>query len=159
MMRVILFLVLSAFSLSTLAAQTLRPDGMGGWIIQDANTGSAWSYEQSGPVMAEREYLRQQLQLQQIRNQQLQNEILRRKLEQEKQSTQSAPQPPQVNQPLDPEFNRWQSENPWFGSDRARTEFAILYGKQLRQERPDLTGAPFLAAVSAKVKEIFAESK
>jgi hypothetical protein len=52
-------------------------------------------------------------------------------------------------------FQTWRSENPWFGRDRARTEFATLYAKALSQERPTLKGPQLLDAVSIKVKETF----
>jgi len=39
--------------------------------------------------------------------------------------------------------------------DRARTEYALLYAKDLHLEQPELAGRPFLNAVSARVKEIF----
>jgi len=56
-------------------------------------------------------------------------------------------------------FASWHAENRWFGADRARTEFALLYAKDLHLEQPDLAGRPFLNALSARVKEIFASSK
>jgi len=46
-------------------------------------------------------------------------------------------------------------ENPWFGADYARTQFATRYIKQLEQERPDLAGRALLDAVSTKVNETF----
>jgi hypothetical protein len=49
----------------------------------------------------------------------------------------------------------WKADNPWFGSDYARTQFATRYTKQLEQERPDLAGRELLDAVSAKVNETF----
>jgi hypothetical protein len=55
-----------------------------------------------------------------------------------------------------PGFAGWQTENRWFGADRARTEFALLYAKDLRQQQPELTGRPFLNALSTRVREVFA---
>jgi hypothetical protein len=52
-------------------------------------------------------------------------------------------------------FARWASENPWFGPDRTRTEFAMQYAKQLRHEQPKLFGRKFLDAVTAKVRGNF----
>jgi TolA-binding protein len=49
----------------------------------------------------------------------------------------------------------WKAANPWFGSDYARTQYAMHYMKQLEQERPDLSGRPLLDALSAKVNEAF----
>jgi hypothetical protein len=66
---------------------------------------------------------------------------------------------PQADQPVTPEFLTWKSENSWFETDRPRTEFAMLYAKQLRQEHPDLIGRPFLDAVTRKVRETFGDAK
>jgi membrane protein involved in colicin uptake len=55
----------------------------------------------------------------------------------------------------DQEFQNWKSDNPWFNSDRAKTEFAKLYANQLIQERPDLSGLPYLNAITNRVNEIF----
>lgn len=93
----------------------------------------------------------QLLQQQQIENQRLQNELLQRQLErQEPPSSAQRNDPPQT-----PEFRNWLAENPWFDHDRPKTEFALLYARQLRQQRPDLVGRPFFDAVSAKVAEVF----
>ena len=54
-----------------------------------------------------------------------------------------------------PDLNRWKADNPWFGADYARTQFAMRYTKQLQAERPDLAGRELLDAVSAKVNETF----
>jgi hypothetical protein len=35
-------------------------------------------------------------------------------------------------------FARWISENPWFGSDEMKTQFAIQYAKHLKLEQPSL---------------------
>lgn len=58
-----------------------------------------------------------------------------------------------------PGFAGWQSENRWFGDDHARTEFALLYAKDLHQQQPELSGRPFLNALSARVREVFAPPK
>ena len=95
-----------------------------------------------------------------IRQQQLNNELLQRKLEQERMSGQPPPQQSaRVDYTATPEFQTWQAENPWFGTDRARTEFAVLYAKQLRQERPDLAGRPFLDTVTAKIRATFGDTR
>lgn len=122
----------------------------------------------------QQQHLEQQLQQQQQRQNQLdeqqrqiqqqlddirvQNELLRKQLEQEKSAKQAA-QPPAADDSKRPELNSWKSDNPWFGSDYAKTEFAMRYAKQLQHERPDLVGRPFLDAVSAKVNETFAAKK
>jgi len=126
----------------------------------------------------QQQHLEQQLQQQQQRQNQLdqqqreiqqqlddirvQNELLRKQLEQEKSAKQPAQppvQPPAADDSKRPELNSWKSDNPWFGSDYAKTEFAMRYAKQLQHERPDLVGRPFLDAVSAKVNETFAAKK
>jgi hypothetical protein len=57
------------------------------------------------------------------------------------------------------DLKSWKSDNPWYGIDYAKTEFAMRYAKQLQRERPDLVGRPFLDAVSAKVMDKFGASK
>jgi hypothetical protein len=89
-----------------------------------------------------------QIQNQQLENLKLQNEILHKQLDQTK------PQSPENS----PEFKSWQAANPWFGSDKAKTEFAVLYAKQLRQDQPDLVGRRFWDAVTAKVGDTFGSS-
>jgi TolA-binding protein len=112
---------------------------------------------------------------QQLENMRLQNEALRKQLAQEKSANQPA-QPAAMDHSATPEHHStapeyqsatpekhsttpeitsWKSDNPWFGSDYAKTEFAMRYAKQLQQERPDLVGRPFLDALSAKVNETF----
>ena len=88
----------------------------------------------------------------------LQNELLQKQVEQDK----------SVNQPVRvsttdyskaAEIKSWKSENPWYGRDYAKTDFAMRYAKKLQQEQPDLVGRPFLDAVSAKVNGTFGASK
>jgi len=102
------------------------------------------------------QYRQQQLQLE---NQRLQNELLQKRLEQEQATSQARQTTPQVDYSKSPEFQTWQAENPWFGSDRAKTEYALLYAKQLRQDQPNLMGRPFFETVSAKVAEVFSVRK
>ena len=66
----------------------------------------------------------------------------------------------QDEDPLTPYANKqhiqeWRAKNPWFGSDSSKTEFALNYARQLRTKNPELTGRPFLNAVSARVKKKF----
>ena len=100
---------------------------------------------------------------QQLEDMRLQNEMLRKQLDQEKSAHQPAPPPATNNSKTPelktPELKSWKSENPWYGSDYAKTQFAMRYAKQLQQERPDLVGRPFLDAVAAKVREKFDASK
>ena len=116
------------------------------------------------------EQLQQQVQQQQERQKQLddqqrqiqqqlesmrqQNEALRAQLGREQSAAQSG-RPASTDYPKTAEVRGWKSENPWFGSDYAKTEFATRYARQLQQERPDLVGRPFLDAVSAKVRDKF----
>ena len=56
-------------------------------------------------------------------------------------------------------FKLCRSENPWYGTDYVKTDFAMRYAKQLERERPDLVGRPFLDAVSEKVRDKFGVGK
>jgi hypothetical protein len=53
------------------------------------------------------------------------------------------------------EFARWVSENPWFGADKMKTQFAMQYAKQLRHQQPSVLGRMFFDNVAAKVREKF----
>ena len=83
-----------------------------------------------------------------------QDELLRKQLEHEKSANQSAAAAA-TDYSKSGELKSWKADNPWFGSDYARTQFAMRYAKQLQQERPDLAGRPFLDAISAKVRDTF----
>jgi hypothetical protein len=87
---------------------------------------------------------------QQLESMRLQNETLRNQLNRENSK------PPELTTP---DMGSWKSDNPWYGRDFARTQFAMRYAKQLQQERPDLVGRPFLDAISAKVRDTFAAAK
>jgi TolA-binding protein len=107
----------------------------------------------------------QQIQ-QQLEGMRLQNELLRKQLEHEKSANQPAQsaaiqpaQPPATANSKPGELTGWKSDNSWFGSDYAKTQFAMRYARQLQQERPDLVGRPFLDAISAKVRDTFGASK
>jgi len=90
----------------------------------------------------------------QLESMRLQNETLRKQL----QETASQPaQPAAMNYSKSADVKSWKADNPWFGSDYAKTQFAMRYAKQLQQERPDLTGRPLLDALSTKVNETFPE--
>jgi TolA-binding protein len=96
---------------------------------------------------------------QQLENMRLQNEILRKQMDHEKSANQSA-QPPapdysKTSELKTLELKSWKSDNPWYGTDYAKTQSAMRYAKQLQQERPDLVGRPFLDAISAKVRDAF----
>lgn len=95
---------------------------------------------------------------QQLKDLRLQNDTLRAQMGHDQSANQPG-QPAATDHSKTPEVKSWKSENPWFGSDYAKTEFAIRYAKQLQQERPDLVGRPFLDALSAKVNENFGAKK
>jgi TolA-binding protein len=69
---------------------------------------------------------------QQLETMRLQNETLRNQLGHEKSANQPA-QPPATDYSKTPELKSWKSTNPWFGSDYAKTEFAMRYAKQLQK--------------------------
>ena len=95
---------------------------------------------------------------QQLDNMQRQNELLRTQLEQRQSANQPAPVPTTAHS-NPAELKSWKAENPWFGSDYARTQFAVRYARQLQQERPDLVGRPLLDNISAKVRDTFGPGK
>ena len=92
----------------------------------------------------------------QAENLRLHNELLQIELARV-QGTTAAPSASELA--TTPGFAGWQTENRWFGADHARTEFALLYAKDLRQQQPDLSGRPFLNALAARVKDVFAPAK
>lgn len=99
---------------------------------------------------------------QQLETMRLQNETLRNQLDLQKsasQSAQSAAEKSKVSELESRELNSWKSENPWYGTDFAKTQLAMRYAKQLQQERPDLVGRPFLNAISQKVRDTFPTTK
>jgi len=93
---------------------------------------------------------------QQLESVRLQNEALRKELRE----TASHPQQAAATDRLkSAEFKSWKADNPWFGADYAKTQFAMRYARQLQQEKPDLTGRPLLDALSTKVNETFGEKR
>ncbi len=177
--------VLVILSVPVYAQQTIRPDGAGGYVIENQGAcGGLWGFakgqciarqqrlEQQQQVLQQQQEIRdqqheqsqeriqQQIQEQQLENEKLKNEILRQQLmTQGPSATQRVPTPDQPLASNSVVFQRWLADNPWFESDRPKRELALLYAKQLRQERPDLTGREFLDAVSAKVKQVFAGAR
>ena len=105
------------------------------------------------------ELAEQQRQMQQqLENMRLQNELLQKQLEHDKSVIQPV-HAAATDYSKTPEVKNWKSENPWFGTDYARTQLAMRYAKQLQKEQPDLVGRPFLDALSAKVNDTFGPSK
>jgi len=146
-------------------AQSVPAERLGTWAPRDANSCDTIYGDGRQLCLADRYrmHLEQQahdqqiaLQRAQVENLRLHNELLRYELA----SAQPAGVSPSSTElARTPGFDTWQSENRWFGSDHARTEYALLYAKGLRQEQPELNGRPFLNALSARVKDVFAPSK
>lgn len=89
---------------------------------------------------------------QQLESMRLQNESLRKQLERETTNQAARPAP---YYPKSADVKSWKADNPWFGSDYVKTQFAVRYIKQLQQERPDLAGRELLDALSMKVDATF----
>jgi TolA-binding protein len=89
---------------------------------------------------------------QQLESLRLQNESLRKQLERE---TTSPVRPVAADYTKSADIKSWKADNPWYGSDYIKTQFAVRYVKQLQQERPDLAGRELLDALSVKVNETF----
>jgi len=96
-----------------------------------------------------------QLQLEKMREQ---NELLQKQLENDKSMIQTV-RASATDYSKTPEVKNWKSENPWYGTDYAKTDFAMRYAKRLQRERPDLVGRPFLDALSARVSDTFGAGK
>jgi TolA-binding protein len=170
--QVCLALILSAIAGTIYAEQADSCAGMTGFALSECRSNQQKLQEQQ--LEQQQQQLQQQLQQQQERQKQLneqqrqiqdqlenirlQNEILRKQLEQEKSANQAA-QRTATNYSKSPEIKSWKSDNPWFGSDYAKTEFAMRYAKQLSKEQPDLSGRAYLDAISAKVNEAFSAKK
>ena len=157
----------------TICAQQADPcGGLAGFALSQCRSNQQKLQEQQ--LEQQQQQLQQQLQQQQERqkqlneqqrqiqdqleNMRLQNELLRKQLEHEKSANQAA-QPPPTDYSKTPEIKSWKSDNPWYGSDYIKTEFAMRYAKQLSQDRPDLSGRAFLDAISTKVNETFGAKK
>jgi len=143
--------------------QSVTADRLGTWAPRDANSCDTIYGDGRQLCLADRYrmHLDQQalddqaaVQRAQAENLRLHNELLRHELAQVQAAAPSA-----AELAATPGFASWQTENRWFGSDHARTEYALLYAKDLRHEQPDLSGRPFLNALSARVREVFAPQK
>jgi hypothetical protein len=147
------------------AAQSVTPDRLGSWAPRDVNSCDTIYGDGRQLCLADRYRMTQQqqahdeqtaLQQAQAENLRLHNELMRYELVR---AQAAAAAPSTVDLAATPGFAGWQTENRWYGSDRARTEYAVLYAKDLRQQQPQLTGRPFLDALSARVREVFATPK
>jgi TolA-binding protein len=93
---------------------------------------------------------------QQLESMRLQNESLRKQLERDRANQPAQAVATESSKKQDAQNARdWKAENPWYGSDYPRTQFASRYIKQLQKDRPDLAGRELLDAVSLKVNETF----
>jgi septal ring factor EnvC (AmiA/AmiB activator) len=93
---------------------------------------------------------------QQLETMRLQNETLRKQLEREAVTRPASPvAAAAAASTRSADLKSWKAENPWYGTDYARTQFATRYMKRLEKEQPDLVGRELLDAVSAKVNETF----
>lgn len=91
MKKISFVLVLAVFATTVLAEQRVRPDGMGGWIVEDTGGCGGLFGAAQGACIAEQQRIQQQqlrqqqlIQQQQLENQRLQNELLRRQMEESK---------------------------------------------------------------------------
>jgi TolA-binding protein len=94
---------------------------------------------------------------QQLESMRQQNQLLQQQLEHDKSLVQSV-RASTTGESKAPELKSWKSENPWFGTDFAKTQLAMRYARQLQREQPDLVGRPFLDALTAKVNDTFGAS-
>ncbi len=99
---------------------------------------------------------------QQLENLRQQNETLRKQLDSQASALAARPvatasaedaQNRELSKAQD--LKTWKADNPWFGFDYPRTQFAMRYIKQLQKEHPDLNEHDLLDAVSTKVNETF----
>jgi len=96
---------------------------------------------------------------QQLESMRQQNETLRQQLERETANQAARPvATAAVEAARSEDVKSWKVENPWFGTDYTKTQFAMRYVKQLQKDRPDLAGRPLLDALSTKVNETFGAS-
>jgi hypothetical protein len=158
--------ILLSFAGTALAQESVSADRLGSWAPRDTNSCDTIYGDARQLCLADRYHIQQDakareqqgsLQRAQEENQRLHNELLRRELA--KTPSPAASPTSRADLASIAGFDSWRAENRWFGADRARTEYALLYAKDLHLEQPELAGRPFLNAVSARVKEIFASSK
>ena len=159
--------ILFSFAGTALAQESVSAYRLGSWVPRDTNSCDTIYGDARQLCLADRYHIQQDakareqqgsLQRAQEENQRLHNELLRRELAQPRSPSSASPTSTDEF-PSIPGFASWHTENRWFGADRARTEYVLLYAKDLHLEQPDLAGRPFLNALSARVKEIFASSR
>lgn len=93
---------------------------------------------------------------QELETMRLQNESLRKQLEHEIANPPArAAAVSSASPTTSADVTSWKADNPWFGTDYAKTQFAMRSIKQLQQDRPDLSGRKLLDELSAKVNQTF----
>ena len=167
MKTIIFMLTLLGIPGSAFGQESVSSDRIGSWLPQDPNGCYAVYGTARTQCLSDRYYmqqgekaLEQQVSLQKAleENQRLRSELLRREVAQAA-SQPVTPTALAADFASIPGFESWHPANRWFGSDRARTEYAILYAKALHAEQPDLAGRALLDALSLRVREIFAGTR
>ncbi len=160
MKPVYLLLCLAIFSGAIGAEQTDPCNGLAGTDLTQCRSNQQTLRQQQRLERLLQEQQERQNQLdkqqrevqQQLESLRLQNEGLRQQLERDA-ANQAAR--PGAAASKNPDLKSWRADNPWFGSDYEKTQFAMRYINKLQQERPDLSGRQLLDALSAKVNETF----
>jgi ABC-type phosphate transport system auxiliary subunit len=158
-----LLLCLAGFSGAICAEETDTCAGLEGTGLSQCRS--------TQQTLRQQERLEQQLQLQQERQNELdkqqrevqqqletmrlENESLRKQLERDKANQAVGSVPVATTAARNAELKSWKADNPWYGTDYAKTQFATRYVKQLQKDHPDLAGRELLDAVSLKVDETF----
>ena len=158
-------IILMGLAGPALAQQSVDSGQLGSWVPRNAGNCDMIYGDGRQLCLADRDHMQQDqksrdeqssLRRAEEENQRLRSELLRREL---LQRTASASASTVADLQALPEFAGWQAENRWFGADRARTEYALLYARDLRQQQPELAGRPLLNAVSARVREVVAPAR
>jgi len=166
-MKTIIFVVMLLVSGSAIGQQSVTSDRIGLWLPQDPDgcyavygTARTQCLTDRYHMQQSEKALEQQVSLQKAleENERLRGELLRREVAQAP-SQPAMPTASAADLASTPGFESWHAANRWFGLDRARTEYAILYAKALRTEQPELAGRALLDTLSLRVREIFAATK
>jgi hypothetical protein len=163
-MKAVASIILLSFTGSALAQESVSAEQLGSRAPRDASSCNSIYGDGRQMCLADRYHMQQDqsardeqsfLLRAQTENQQLNSALLVREL------TAPAPAAPFTSADIAavPGYAAWQAENRWYGADRARTEYAVLYAKELHQQQPVLAGRAFLNALSARVKEVFTPGK
>jgi chromosome segregation ATPase len=100
--------------------------------------------------------VQQQLESMRLQNESLRQQLARETARMERESTAQAARPMTTDFSKSADVKSWKADNPWFGSDYVKTQFAMRYVKELQKEQPDLAGRDLLDALSSKVNQTFA---